>query len=26
MAPALAEIVAGYVADGVRDNEVMRWS
>ena len=26
LAPALAEIVAGYVAGGVRDNEVMRWS
>ena len=26
MAPALAEIVAGYVAGSVRDNEVMRWS
>lgn len=25
LAPALAEIVAGYVTTGVRDNEVMRW-
>ncbi|WP_133769534.1 FAD-dependent oxidoreductase [Enterovirga rhinocerotis] len=26
LAPALAEIVAGYVTTGARDNEVMRWS
>jgi glycine oxidase len=26
MAPALAEIVAGYVTGGAHDNEVMRWS
>ncbi len=26
LAPALAEIVAGYVTAGIRDNEVMRWS
>jgi glycine oxidase len=26
IAPALAEIVAGYVVGGVRDNEVMQWS
>ena len=26
VAPALAEIVASYVATGARDNEVMRWS
>jgi len=26
MAPALAEIVTGYVVSGTRDNEVMRWS
>ncbi len=26
LAPALAEIVAGYLTHGVRDNEVMRWS
>ena len=26
IAPALAEIVAGYVLHGTRDNEVMRWS
>ena len=25
MAPALAEIVAGFLTDGTRDNEVMRW-
>jgi glycine oxidase len=25
LAPALAEIVAGYVTSGARDNEVMRW-
>ncbi len=26
VAPALAEIVTAFVTDGVRDNEVMRWS
>lgn len=26
IAPALAEIVAGYVVGGARDNEVMQWS
>ena len=26
LAPALAEIVAGYVTSGARDNEVMRWN
>ncbi|MDB5591299.1 FAD-dependent oxidoreductase [Enterovirga sp.] len=26
LAPALGEVVANYVASGLRDNEVMRWS
>ena len=26
MAPALAEVVTGYVVGGTRDNEIMRWS
>ena len=26
LAPALAEIVTGYLTKGARDNEVMRWS
>jgi glycine oxidase len=26
IAPALGELVANYIAEGTRDNEVMRWS